>query len=81
MFLVLQINNHFGRVKQNAQIQIILRMRKVSFAPLLSIHFLLYPIILFVDSESPDQTARTRMLIWALRCPHMLEDTFSHGAA
>ena len=51
---------------QNAQIHIILRMRKISFGHLLSIHtFLYYPMILFAGSEGPDQTARMRRLIWA----------------
>ena len=51
---------------QNAQIQIILRMRKVPTGPLLSIHTFL------ADSEGPDQTARMRSLIWAFavrKCP------------
>ena len=32
-------------------------------------------MILLADSEGPDQTARI------LCCPHMPEETFSHGAA
>ena len=32
-----------------------------------------YPMILLVDGKGPDQTADL-----SLRCPHYLEDTFSH---
>ena len=42
-------------------------------------------MILLANSVGPDQTARMRRLIWAFavrtECPHMPEDTFSHGAA
>ena len=37
-------------------------------------------MILFLDSEGPDQTVRMHILIWAFGCPHMPEDMFSHGA-
>ena len=38
-------------------------------------------MILFADSEGPDQPARMRRLIWAFAvCPHMHKDTFSIGA-
>ena len=50
---------------QNAQIQIILLMRKVSSGRFLATHILQYPIILLADSEGPDQTAHPRSLIWA----------------
>ena len=36
-------------------------------------------MILLADSEGPDQTAEMQTDL-GLRCPHMLEDTFSHGA-
>ena len=52
---------------QNAQIQIILCMRKVSSGRALCsplIHFN-YPMILLADNEGPNQTARMRRLIWA----------------
>ena len=51
---------------QNAQIQIILRMRNVSSGPLLSIPtFCSIQLILLADNEGPDQTARMRRLILA----------------
>ena len=57
-------NNVFEHV-QNTQIQIILRIRKVSSGPFLSIH----KMIQLADSESTDQTARI----------HMPRDTFSRA--
>ena len=48
-------------------------------------------MVLFADSEGPDQNARIegpdqnarmrRLADLGLRCPHMPEDTISHGAA
>ena len=64
---------------QNAQT--ILRMRKVSIGPLLSIHTLQYPMIPLADSVGPDQTARMRSLIRAFAVRTMMpEHTFLHGA-
>ena len=37
-------------------------------------------MIMFADSEGPDQTAHPRSDL-GLRCPHMPEETFSHGVA
>ena len=55
-------------------------MRKLSGLSL-SIHtFCSIQGFFFADSEYPDQTVRMRRLIWAFRFPHMLEDTFLHGA-
>ena len=72
---------------QNVQIEIILRMRKASSRiypppplPLPHSYILWYSIILFRDSEGPDQTALMRRLIWAFAV-HMTEDTFFQGAA
>ena len=50
---------------QNVQIHIILRMRKVSFGRLLSIHTFcsIQWFILLAVGEGPDQTARMRRLI------------------
>ena len=42
------------------------------------LHFLM---ILQADSESPDQTARMRSLIWAFLVRTCCKDTFSHCAA
>ena len=36
---------------------------------------------MIADSEGTDQTARMPSLIWAFRCPHMPQDTFSHDMA
>ena len=71
---------NIGRVKQksafehsqHAQIQIILRMRKVY--PGISSQFMhsVLSIDSVSDSEGPDQTARKRRLIWAFtvrKCP------------
>ena len=38
-------------------------------------------MVILVDSEGPDQTARMRSLIWAFAVHIMFKDTFSHGAA
>ena len=38
-------------------------------------------MILLSDSECPDQSAQKRRLIEGLHCPHMPEDSFSHGAS
>ena len=67
--------HHLGIIKQksasehaqNVRIHIILHMPKVSAGHLLSIEtfYTKYPIILFADSEGPDQTAWMRRLIWA----------------
>ena len=51
-----------------------------AFALHLYIPRMWYPIILFADSEGPDQTAKA-LADLRLRCPHLLEDTFSHGVA
>ena len=74
-----------GRIKrknafeqaQNAHIQIVLRMRKISPGRSLSIPF--YPMVLLADSEGPNQTADAQADL-GLRCSHMPEDLFSHGA-
>ena len=51
---------------QNAQIQIILHMHKVSSGPLLYIHaFCSIQYNLLVDNEGPGQTEQIRRLIWA----------------
>ena len=54
-------------------------MCKLSSGPLLSIDTCNIKMILLVDSEGPDQTARMRRLIWAFTvriCPTI---TFTHG--
>ena len=49
---------------KNGKTQLNLRMRKVSYKHL---HSILYcQMTLLADSEGPDQTARMRMLIWAI---------------
>ena len=38
-------------------------------------------MILLADSEGPDQTCADAQADLGLRCPHMPEDTVSHGVA
>ena len=38
-----------------------------------------YPVILLVDSEGSNQTALDVQADLGLYCPHLPEDTFSHG--
>ena len=64
---------------QNVQMHIILRMRKVSSGPLLSID-IWYQMSFAADSEGPDQTAQTRSLIWAFAVRACPENKFSLGA-
>ena len=63
---------------QNAQIQRILRMRKVSSGPWLSVHS-----VVSDDSISgqwrPWWDCADAQAGLGFRCPHMPEDTFSHG--
>ena len=63
----------------NMRIHIILHMRKVSSGYLLSIEILSIPMILFVDSEGPDQTAHPRSLILAFAVRIWPESTFPHA--
>ena len=53
-------------------------MRKVSSGHFLSINS--FYSALLADSEGPDQTAKAQSDL-GLRCPHMPEDTVSHGVA
>ena len=77
-----------GRIKrkgayehaQNVQMHINVHMRKVSSGHLLFEIFLYHPMIMFEDTVGPEQTAWMRRLIWAIRCPRLPKDTFSHGA-
>ena len=67
-----------SEIVQNAQIQIILRMRKVSSGPLLSIHTFLHAVsnrILLADSEGSDHCANAQANL-GIRLPHMPEDTY-----
>ena len=56
--------------KVHSNIQIILRMRKVSSGPLLAIYVFCNIQWLFADSEGPDQTAHLCSLIWAFMPAH-----------
>ena len=38
-------------------------------------------VVLLADSEGPDQSARNAQANLDIRCPHKLEETFSHGTA
>ena len=64
----------------NAKIQIILRIRKVLFGPLLPIHSV-------IDNDSfsgkwrPWSDCADAQADLGIRCPQMPEDTFSYGSA
>ena len=64
---------------QNAKIHIILRMRKVSSRPLLSIQTF-FCIMFILDNEGADQTARMRRLNWVYTVS-IYPDMFSHDIA
>ena len=70
---------------QNVRIHIILRMRKVSYGPLLSIVSFYSIQWLTADSEGPDQNAHPCSLIWAFAfrtCPEsILSDDVARMAA
>ena len=85
-----KVKCHSGRFKwnsalnlsQNVQIQIILRMPKVSSGPLLCIflHFVVSNDSISGQWRSWSDCADAQSDL-DLHCPYMLEDTFSHGAA
>ena len=59
---------------QNQPAEIYSMIRNVSILR----YILQYQVILLAGSEGPDQPAQADL---GLHCPHMLEDTFSQGAA
>ena len=44
-----------------------------------SIYFIVYPMILAAESESPDTNCADAQADLGLFCQHVLRDTFSHG--
>ena len=55
-------------------------VQSIIWAFALNSYILLYPMILLMDSEVPDQTAWMQRLIWAFPVSIMPRDTFLHGA-
>ena len=67
--------------EQNGQTEIILRMRKVSSGHVLHlIHFIVFKDSVSGQRRSWSDCADAQADL-GLRCPHMPEDTFSHGPA
>ena len=72
--LAMPSENVFSSMRKMHRFRIVPRMRKVLSGHLFSID----PTILLADSEVPNHCADAQTDL-GLHCPHMLEDTFSHG--